>query len=225
MALALPGSETAMDLAALAQNPSTASRSAGAAQNDAFRSADFMKIMLSELAHQDPFSPQETSKIVENMQKLQELANTQYTKFRSDLNWAQQLIGQQVNVQQIVTDDAGRQALVDAGLNPDVGYQNVQGTVSSFRQVGEQVYLSVAGHDYPIDNVRQVVPKPRDPDQLVQLASQMVGFNVGFWRKEPTDVGQGVVTDVAYGLDDQVMLTIGDEQVPYSHLQSIGAPR
>lgn len=213
-----------MDLAALTQGSSAGSRNAAAASNDAFRSADFMKIMLSELSHQDPFSPQETSKIVENMQKLQELANTQYTKFRNDLNWAQQLMGQQVNVQQIVTDDAGRQQLVDAGLNPDVGYQNVTGTVSSFRQVGESVYLSVNGHDYPIDNIRQVVPQQRNPDQLVQLASQMVGFNVGFWRNEASDTGEGVVNNIAYGLDGEVMLTIGTEQVPYSHLQSIGAP-
>ena len=215
-----------MELAALTQGSSAASRnSASQVQGDAFRSADFMKIMLSELSHQDPFSPQETSKIVENMQKLQDLANTQYTKFRNDLNWAQQLMGQQVNVQQIMTDDAGKTKLIDAGLNPDVGYQNVTGTVSSYRQVGQQVYLSVAGHDYPVDNIRQVVPKANDPARLEEIANHLVGFKIGFWRKDAADTGKGVVTNVAFGADNQVMLTVaGGEQVPYTHVQSIGSP-
>ena len=42
-----------------------AAKSAGVEQQKVFREADFMKIMLSELAQQDPFEPQETSKIVE----------------------------------------------------------------------------------------------------------------------------------------------------------------
>ena len=37
----------------------------------AFRDADFLAIMLAELANQDPFEPQETSKLVDNMRKLQ----------------------------------------------------------------------------------------------------------------------------------------------------------
>ena len=158
------------------------------------------------------------------MQKLQELANTQYTKYRNDLNWAQQLIGQQVNVQQIVTNDAGKKKLVDAGLNPDVGYQNVSGPVSSYRQVGEQVYLTVSGHDYPIDNVRQVVPRTNDPAHLETVASHLVGYKIGFSRKDATDVGTGVVSNVAFGADGEIMLTVGTEQVPYSHVHSIGTP-
>ena len=109
---------------ALTTSSQTSATSAANAQSDAFRNADFLKIMLSELAHQDPMQPQETSKIVENMQKLQELANTQYTKFRADIGWGQQLMGKTVNVQQMMIGESEKQKLINAGVRPDVGYGN-----------------------------------------------------------------------------------------------------
>jgi hypothetical protein len=202
---------------------STSASSPLASQNQAFRNADFLKIMLSELAHQDPMSPQDTSKIVENMQKLQELANTQFTKFRADVSWAQNLLGKEVNVQQSIIGEQERLQLVSQGLKPDVGYGSVTGKVDSFRQVGETVYVTVGDKDYPVDNIRQVVPEQQNnPQRLTDIASDLLGLTIGFYRETATDVGQGAVTNVSYGSDGEVMLTVGNEQVRYSHLQRIG---
>jgi flagellar basal-body rod modification protein FlgD len=207
----------------------TSSTSAGGlldAQAQAFRNADFLKIMLSELSQQDPMKPQETSKIVENMQKLQELANTQYTKFRADLQWGQQLMGKNVNVQQQILTESQKQNLINAGLNPDVGYGNKDGVVNSFRQVGETVYVSIGDYDYPIDNVKQVRPDVQetgnDPDYLSNIAGNLLGRTVGYKLDNGT-MAQGKVTDVGYDSTGEVMLNINGLAVPYRNLVKISS--
>jgi len=204
---------------------SMSTKSLGDAQSDAFRNADFLKIMLSELSHQDPMAPQETSKIVENMQKLQELANTQYSKFRADIGWGQQLLGQDVSVQQQIISENEKVALVNAGLRPDVGYGNKDGKVSSFRQVGETVYVSIGDFDYPIDNVRQVRPKEQagnDPDYLANIAGNLLGKTVGY-RLDDGTASQGKVTHVGYDTDGAVMLNIGGQAIPYRNMIQIAS--
>jgi hypothetical protein len=203
-----------------AASSAASAQSAAEAQSSAFRNADFLKIMLSELAHQDPLQPQETSKIVENMQKLQELANTQYTKFRADIGWGQQLLGKTVNVQQLMIGDAEKQKLIDAGLNPDVGFGNVDGKVTGFRQVGEKVYLAIGDHDYPIDNVKQVRPEGNDPDYLANLAGNLLGRTVGYKMDDGT-TGKGKVTDVGYDATGEVMLNINGLAIPYKNMLQI----
>jgi hypothetical protein len=190
-------------------------------QSEAFRNADFLKIMLSELSHQDPLAPQETSKIVENMQKLQELANTQFTKFRADVSWAQQLMGKQVNVQQSIITEGEKQKLVDQGLRPDVGYGNHNGEVKSFRQVGETVYVSIGKFDYPIDNVKQVLPQGNDPDYLANMANNLLGKNVGYKNADGT-LGKGLVTNVGYDTTGALVLNIGGKAIPYGNMVQIG---
>lgn len=193
------------------------------AQAQAFRNADFLKIMLSELAHQDPMQPQETSKIVENMQKLQELANTQYTKFRADLQWGQQLMGKNVNVQQQMIGEAEKQKLINAGLHPDVGFGNKDGKVTSFRQVGETVYVSIGDFDYPIDNVKQVRPDAEtgnDPDYLSNIAGNLLGRTVGY-KLDDGKMAQGKVTDVGYDTTGEVMLNINGLAIPYRNMVKI----
>jgi hypothetical protein len=191
-------------------------------QANAFRNADFLKIMLSEITTQDPMQPEDTAKMVEEMQQLQLLSNTQYQAFRDDLKWAQQLIGQRVNVQQQAIDDTTKQTQINAGLNPDVGFSTVTGAVTSFRQSGQSVYVTVNGHDYPIANVAQVLPPKDDPTTLASIANQLLGLQVSFYRSDASDTGSGQVSNVAYDTDGNVALTVGTEQVPFSHLQSIG---
>lgn len=193
------------------------------AQAQAFRNADFLKIMLSELSNQDPLSPQETSKIVENMQKLQELANTQYTKFRADIQWAQQLMGQTVNVQQMTISESQKQSLLNAGLRPDVGFGNLDGKITSFRQVGETVYVSIGDYDYPIDNVKQVRPQAaagNDPDYLTNVAGNLLGRTVGY-RLDDGTMAQGQVTHVGYDTAGEVMLNIAGQAIPYRNIIQI----
>ncbi len=193
----------------------------------AFRTADFLQVMLSELKQQDPMSPQDTSKIVENMQKLQELANTQFTKFRNDVRWAQDLMGQTVEVQQQGgLDDKAIADLASKGLNPDVGYGNVNGTISSYKVVGEMVYVTVDGHDYPIDNVKKVTPRIRDPDTLTRIADELMGRSVGY-RDEDDKSRQGTVTAVGWSRDGtgiELELDGGPTTIPYASVTAITIP-
>lgn len=213
------GTEPAMSTSAV-----TSSTSSGGlidAQAQAFRNADFLKIMLSELANQDPMKPQETSKIVENMQKLQELANTQYTKFRADIQWGQQLLGKTVNVQQMMISEGEKQKLLNTGVRPDVGFGNLDGKVTSFRQVGETVYVTIGDHDYPIDNVKQVRPESgNDPDYLADIAGNLLGRTVGY-RLDDGTMSQGRVTHVGYDTAGAVMLNINGLAVPYRNMIQI----
>jgi DNA-binding XRE family transcriptional regulator len=199
----------------------SAAQSAADAQAHAFRNADFLKIMLSELANQDPLQPQETSKIVENMQKLQELANSQYEKFRADVSWAQDLLGKTVNVQQMSINDGEKQRLINQGVRPDVGYNNLDGEVSGFRQIGEIVYVSVGEYDYPVDNIKQVRPQKFDPTYLAGLAKDLLGMNVGY-KREDNSQGSGKVSDVAYDKEGEILLNVNGEAVPYRSIMKIG---
>lgn len=207
---------------------SSAGASAGVGTDNtlsAFRSADFLKIMLSEISNQDPMSPQDTSKMVDNMQKLQELANSTYTKFRSDVEWAQNLMSQPVEIkQQGALDEKAKTSLINKGLNPDIGFASKSGMVKSFRVVGESVYVQVGDYDYPIDNVQQVLPKTKDPATLSRVADQLMGREVGY--KDSMGVTkQGAVTAVGWGEDGQVQLEIGGKTtIPYSGITAITIP-
>ncbi len=213
---------SALNSALSSSTQTSSATSAANAQSDAFRNADFLKIMLSELAHQDPLQPQETSKIVENMQKLQELANTQFTKFRADIGWGQQLLGKTVNVQQMMIGESEKQKLTNAGVRPDVGYGNHDGKVTAFRQVGETVYVSIGDYDYPIDNVKQVRPTVNDPDYLANLAGNLLGRNVGY-RMDDGKAGQGKVTHVGYDTNGEVVLNIDGLAIPYRNMVQIAS--
>jgi flagellar hook assembly protein FlgD len=186
-----------------------------------FRNADFLKIMLAEVTNQSPFDPQETSKLVENMQKLQELANSTYDKYRADLKWAQDLMGKTVNVQQQALDATQAQALSNKGLKPDVGYGNKNGTVTSFRVVDETVYVTVNDKDYPVDNVKQVVPENDGADALAAAANQLLGRKIG-WFSDQGQQKAGIVTEVLRGADGALRARVGSDLVVYDRITSIG---
>lgn len=190
-------------------------------QQKSFRETDFMKIILAEITQQDPFKPQETGKIVDDMQKLQELANSKYEKFRDDQRWARDLIGQPVTVQQMAITKAEADKLRDQGIAADVGYGSKIGEVETYRVVGETVYVSVDGKDYPIDNVKQVQPKQRDGAYLAELSEGMLGRRIQYWGETPTDLAEGVVTAVSLNNGD-ISLTVGGKQVPLDHVKRIG---
>lgn len=188
-----------------------------------FRDADFMKIMLSEITQQDPFKPQETSTIVENMQKLQQLANSKFEKFRDDQKWARDLVGQSVTVQQSVIGDNEKKSYTDAGLNPDIGYQSVSGTVESFRVVGEAVWVQVGGKHYQIDNVRQIDPPKHDATYLAGISDGLLGRKVQYVSEaDPAKREEGLVTAVSLREQGRITLTIGGKEVPMESITRIG---
>jgi hypothetical protein len=192
-----------------------------AAQQRSFRNADFMKIMLAEITQQDPFKPQETSKIVEGMQKLQDLANSTFKAYRDDLQWAQNLIGREVSAQEMNLSQAEIKDLKGRGLNPAVGYKTVTGKVTNFRSVDEKVYVSIGGKDYTIGSVKQVNPEKPGGEDLLGLASGALGRNVTYWGEDPTKVTNGQATAISRGTDGVVYLTVGGKNVPVDHITRI----
>jgi hypothetical protein len=214
-----------MTVSSVTSSSAAASASTDSSTLSSFRTADFLKVMLSELSHQDPMSPQDTGKIVENMQKLQELANTQYTKFRSDVTWAQNLMGKPVTVQQQALSDSEKESQINSGLVPDIGYGNKTGTISSFRVVGEAVYVKVGDYDYPIDNVKQISAE-NDPGSLSSAANQLLGRQVSYLKDASSSTNTtSIVTGVDWNTDGTLRLTMKNgDQVPYAHLTSISIP-
>lgn len=204
--------------------PSAGYGATGTDTNQAFREADFMKILLAEVTQQDPFKPQETAKIVEGMQKLQELANSRFEKFRDDQRWARDLIGNQITVQQTQHSTDEVQTLREKGLNPDVGYQSVSGVVERYRIVDETVWLSVGGKDYPIDNVRQIDPPAQDGGILATTASSMLGHLVRYRSEDGASMQEGLATSVGFGSSGGIEITIGTDRVPLSRIERVSLP-
>ena len=202
-------------------NSGTTGTSSATSSLGAFRDADFLKIMLTELTNQDPLQPQETSKLVENVQKLQELANTTYEKFRSDLTWAQQLMGQTVSVQQQALSPDEKQKLLDKGLKPDVGYAQVNGKVTSFRTVDQQVYVTVGDKDYPMDNIKQIVPDAQHSEYLATMANQLIGKQVAYLDDKDV-LTSGQVTSVKYDKDANLILEVSGQAVNFNRVSQIG---
>ncbi len=196
--------------------------STGAADStSAFRNADFLRIMMTEITNQNPLDPQDTGKLVENVQKLQDLANTTYQKFRADLTWGQQLIGQTVSVQQQALSPTEKQAQLDKGLKPDVGFGQVAGKVTSFRTIDQKVYITVGDKDYPMDNVRQIVPQAQQSQYLATMADQLLGKQVAYLNAAGT-LTAGKVTSVKYDKDSNLQLEVGGQSVNFDKVTQIG---
>jgi flagellar basal-body rod modification protein FlgD len=204
-----------------ATSSSSSNSSTSANTVDAFRNADFLQIMMTEITNQDPLNPSDTSKLVDDVQKLQDLANSTYQKYRSDITWAQQLMGQTVSVQQQALSPADAQAQKDSGLNPDVGFATVTGKVTSFRNVNQTIYVTVGGKDYPMDNIQQVVPDAQNAQYLSQMANELLGKQVAYVDSTGTQTS-GQVNSVKYDSSNNLVLQVGTASVPFNQITQIG---
>lgn len=195
----------------------------GGSTSAAFRDADFLAIMLAEVANQDPFEPMETSKLVENMQKLQELANTRYQEHRNNLRWAQELVGEPITIgQSNLTPDEER-ILRERGLNPDTGFGFVTGRVESYRVLGENVWLTIDGADYQIDKLQRIEPAPFDGESVAGIAGGLLGRHVNYLgTADGGPGGSGRVSDVTWTEDGQIILTVDGQRVPFDAIRGIG---
>ncbi len=210
-----------MPISDVSTNLSPTSSGSTLASQAGFRNADFLKIMLGEIVNQDPLEPQETGKLVDNMRKIQELENSTYTNFRNDIRWAQDLMGKPISVQQFSGTDAQAKALADKGVVLDRGFVTMQGKVDSFKVVDNQVYVTLAGKDYPITNVKQIQPQAANPDHLAEMAAILLGTKVNYSESDNT-TGSGIVQQVAMDSHGAIQLKIGDQTVPYTSVTSIG---
>lgn len=193
-------------------------------QLSAFRDANFMQIILTEVTNQDPMNPSDTSKMVESMQQLQALANTNYEKFRADVTWGQGLVGKMVNVSQMGITDAEAKSYKDAGLNVDVGYNNLNGRVDSFKVVNQSVWVTVNGKDYPVDNVKQVKSDTYNTQDLTETAQRLLGTTVKYTSNASGGSSTGTVTSVGYDDNGKLALGInGKGYITYDSLLAITA--
>jgi flagellar hook assembly protein FlgD len=218
---------TTLDPSTLPPTSSTTASGAAAATatSAALQNANFMQIMLAEITTQDPTQPEDTSQMVQEMESMQQLANTQAQAYQNNLKFAQQMIGQQVNVQEQQLDATDLATQQSEGLNPNVGSGTVNGTVTSFKDINQSVYVTVGGYDYPIANVTQVMPATNNPSTLSTVAQQMLGTTVG-WTTPATSTSaasssSGVVTGVSFDNNGNVQLNVGSTIVPYSAITQI----
>lgn len=203
----------------------SSSASSAKANQQAFGDADFLSIMLTEITNQDPLAPSDTSKMVESMRQLQVLANTQNEKFRSDVEWAQKMVGSVVNVTQVNAGEAELKEYKDAGLNPDVGYGNKDIRVQGFMVVDQQVWLTTDdGKNYPVDNIKQVRNDSFDTDALVEASNRLLGMRVGYLSGVNGERKEGVVSSVGYDDQGRVVLGVNGGYVRYDDVVAITVP-
>ncbi len=205
---------------------SSSNAAAAKANQQAFGSADFLSIMLSEITNQDPLNPSDTSKMVESMRQLQVLANTASEKFRADVTWAQQMVGQMVNVTQVVATPEQQQDMKDVGLNPDVGYGNKDIRIDGFRVIDQTVWVQAQdGKQYPIDNIKQVLNNRFDTDALAEISNRLLGMRVGYLSGiDGTTRKEGVVTGVGYDSDGKINLAVDGGYIRYDDVIAISVP-
>ncbi|TDJ54880.1 MAG: hypothetical protein E2O40_06725 [Planctomycetota bacterium] len=116
-------------------------------------SADFIRIMFTELANQDPFAPSDSSALLDQMNSIRSIeSNIQLIDrldtlvFENKLSSAATLIGKNV---QGLTDDGFR----------------VDGIVSTVLRQGDEVSLELeSGWQLSIDNIERIEePQPPQP--------------------------------------------------------------
>jgi flagellar basal-body rod modification protein FlgD len=144
---------------------STASSTNSAKAMQALSTDDFLKLMITELTHQDPFEPMKNQELLQQMSTLQQLQASQETSksFKSlmshydtmlkgqDFSTASRMIGQQI-----------------AGTTADG--QNAVGKVVSVKRDGDQTLLQLdTGQLVSLDNLTRLGGS-NSPDIIGQVA-------------------------------------------------------
>jgi len=120
-------------------------RSTASSGFSSMSSADFIRIMFTELANQDPFAPSDSSALLEQMNSIRSIESNidlmerlDTLVFENKLSSAANLIGKEIQ-----------------GLTPD-GLR-VEGAVTTVRRFGDDVLLELAnGWRLSIDNVETI---------------------------------------------------------------------
>ncbi len=125
---------------------------AGSSQPSGFaaiKSEDFVRIMIEELSNQDPFQPQDSSKLLEQMSSLRNI--------ESQIGLQEQL--ESLVSQNQIASAGGMIGKMVKGL--DGQNQRIEGLVTSVRVVdGEAVLELDSGRLLPMDRVTQIASAP-----------------------------------------------------------------
>ena len=107
---------------------------------------------------------------------------------------------------------------------PDVGYLPVNGEVTGFRVVDEQVWLTVGDKHYPADNVKQVQPAraQQSSERLYEIAGAALGRGVT-WTLPNGKSASGLVTDVRMNDVGDVVLLAGGQTVSWGQVRRISS--
>lgn len=152
-----------MSAGAIAGSSSTTTQGAGAFGK--LKSEDFLKVMMTELQHQDPFQPQDSSKLLEQFSSLRNI--------ESQLDLQQQL-GNLV-LQNQVSAAGGLINKIVTGL--DASNDKVQGLVTGVRIQDGNVMLDLdSGKTLAMSRVTQITVPPQnsaaaDTSGLTNLSS------------------------------------------------------
>jgi flagellar basal-body rod modification protein FlgD len=128
-----------------------ASTAAAPTQNAfaALDSSEFIKVMVSELTNQDPFNPQDTSVLLEQMSSLRNI--------ESQLSLQEQL--QELVLQNQMASAGNLIGKLVQGLTDDAN--NITGMVTSVRITDDQVYLELdTGQSMRMSQVSVVAEGP-----------------------------------------------------------------
>ena len=109
-------------------------------------SEDFVRIIFTELSNQDPFQPNDSGALLEQLNSIRSI--------ESDLNLVEQL--QTLVVENQLASAANLIGKTVSGLTADA--QNVQGVVSSVVRENDSVMLELdTGHRVAMDSVTEIV--------------------------------------------------------------------
>lgn len=137
-----------MSIGALTGSTTAVTHSSGSTGYGALSSKEFMKILLTELSNQDPFDPQDSGKLMEQISSLRNI--------ESQLQ-LQETLTSMVSQYQIGAAGGMIGKLV-AGL--DAANNEVQGLVQSVRVQGGKAYLELdSGSLLAMDRVLAIAPK------------------------------------------------------------------
>jgi len=118
------------------------------------KSEDFIRIIFTELANQDPLQPNDTGALLDQLNSIRDI--------ESDLNLTRQL-------ESLVTENqlaAASNMIGKVVTGRTEGFDSVTGTVVAARREGDSISLELAdGRVVPIENVDSVeaAPVPEGP--------------------------------------------------------------
>jgi flagellar basal-body rod modification protein FlgD len=111
---------------------------------------DFVRIIFTELSNQDPFQPNDSAALLEQLNSIRSI--------ESDINLTERL--EALVFENQFASAASMIGRVVTGLTADL--EQVSGTVVSIQRRGDAVMLELeAGHLVPVENIQSIVaPEP-----------------------------------------------------------------
>ncbi|GEM_PF-3399302 len=136
---------------------------------------DFMKLLLTELQHQDPMNPLKDKDFIAQMAQIQSLKEMRTVSQTQIAQSAQELVGKKVTV-------------FDSGLGV-----NYTGEVTEMRKAGSQTFIRVQNRLYPVKNVISVhAADPSSNTQKTESSDSSVLPKLSEWQFALSLLGKSV---------------------------------